>query len=277
MYDTAEYGAVYLLDADRPALVDTGIGTNHERVLDLLASAGVDREELAAIAVTHVHLDHAGGAGFLAAACPNADVYVHERGVRHLADPSRLVAGTREAVGDQWRYYVEPEPVPEDRLVALADGDAVDLGSERLVAHAAPGHAPHQHVFHAPAREAVFVADAAGIYLPGRDEVRETTPPPQFDPERALADIETIRDLDPDRLLYPHFGPAPTGDRLDEYADRLRSFVDRIRRLRAEMDDETVVERVAATADTVDVWGEHKARGEAAMNARGVLAALDRA
>ncbi|MFC6724778.1 MBL fold metallo-hydrolase, partial [Halobium palmae] len=127
MYDTEAYGSVYIVDAERPAVVDTGIGTNRELLFDALDEVGVGREELELILPTHVHLDHAGGAGFLAAECPNATVLTHESGVPHLIDPSRLVAGTKAAVDDQWEFYVEPEPVPEDRVEGLEDGDAVDL------------------------------------------------------------------------------------------------------------------------------------------------------
>jgi glyoxylase-like metal-dependent hydrolase (beta-lactamase superfamily II) len=275
MYDTAEYGSVYVLDTPDPAVVDTGIGTNHERILAALDGVGVAPADLSWIVVTHVHLDHAGGAGFLAEACPNATVAVHERGARHLADPTRLWEGTKAAVGDQIEFYTEPEPVPAERIRELTDGDRIDLGDRDLVAHHAPGHAPHQHVFESPADDAVFTADAAGIYVPSLDAVRETTPPPQFHLERALEDVETVRDVDPSTLLYAHFGPAPTGDRLDEYAETLRAWVGEVEDARAEADDDAVAERFAAAAEMGDVWGERKARGETAMNVRGVLNYLD--
>jgi len=275
MYDTAEYGSVYVLDTPEPAVVDTGIGTNHERILAALETVGVDHADLSWIVVTHVHLDHAGGAGLLAEACPDATVAVHERGARHLAAPERLWEGTKAAVGDQIEYYTEPRPVPEGRIRELVDGDRIDLGDRELVAHHAPGHAPHQHVFESPADDAVFTADAAGIYVPSLDAVRETTPPPQFHLDRALADVETIREIDPSTLLYAHFGPAPTGDRLDEYAEALQAWVAEVEDARADADDEAVVERFAAATEMGEIWGDRKARGETAMNVRGVLGYLD--
>jgi glyoxylase-like metal-dependent hydrolase (beta-lactamase superfamily II) len=275
MYDTAGYGCVYLLDADRPAVVETGIGTHHDRVLDAVDAVGIDRAAVAVVAVTHVHLDHAGGAGLLADELPAAEVVAPERGARHLIDPSRLWAGTRSAVGDQIRYYTEPEPVPEDRMRPLADGDRVDLGDHTLVAHEAPGHAPHQVVFDHPENDAVFTADAAGIYVPSLDRVEPTTPPPQFDLERALADVETLRELGRSTLCYTHFGAHSAGDRLDEYARRLAAWVETVRTAKAEHGDEGAVERLSADPETAAVWGEHKARGEAAMNVRGMLSYLD--
>jgi len=277
MYEVEEYGSVYLLDDDRPALVDTGIGTNYERIMDMLAHAGVAPEDLAVIAVTHVHLDHAGGAGYLAEACPNAEVYVHEIGARHLVDPSRLWDGTKQAVGEQIDFYAEPEPVPEERIAPLSDGDEIDLGTHSLVPHRAPGHAPHQVVFEDPANDAVFTADAAGIYTPSTEEIHVTSPPPQFDLDQALADVEMLEGLDPETLLYAHFGPAPAADRLSTYADNLELWVTEVEGVRAEAaDDETVIEHFQDTLPTPDVWSEVKTRAEIAMNVRGVLGYLDR-
>ena len=277
MYDTAEYGAVYIIDDERPALVDSGIGTNHERILDALSEVGIRREDLAVIAVTHLHLDHAGGAGFLAEACPNATVYAPEAGSRHLLDPSRLVEGTKGAVGDQWRYYVDPEPVPEDRLTTFEHGDVIDLGAHELRVHAAPGHAPHHHVFEDPTNDVVFTADAAGLYVLQRDEILPTTPPPQFDLEGCLADVEALQALDRGVLCYAHFGPRAADDMLETYADVLSSWVDRVAAAREELtDDEAVVDHLASGTDLGEVWGERKARAEVAMNTRGVLAYLER-
>lgn len=278
MYDVPEYGSVYVVDAERPALVDTGIGANYEGILDAMAEVGVAPEDLEVIAITHVHLDHAGGVGYLLPECPNATVYVHEIGAPHLADPTRLWEGTKQAVGDQVQYYAEPRPVPEERIVELADGDGIDLGDHALAAHHAPGHAPHQVIFHDPAIDGVFTADAAGLFTPSTDEVNVTSPPVNFDLEQALADIETIRALDPETLLYAHFGPEPTGDRLGEYAEKLDAWVAAVREKRAELgDDDAVVQHFVGAVETPDVWGEHKAREEIALNVRGVLVMLDRA
>ena len=278
MYDVEEYGSVYLLDGERPALVDTGLGTDVERVLDLLEAAGVAPDDLAVIAVTHVHLDHAGGVGPLVEACPSATVYVHESGARHLVDPSRLWAGTKQAVGDQIEYYTEPTPIPAERITELTDGDEIDLGDHTLVARHAPGHAPHQVVFDAPSLDAVFTADAAGIYTPSTDEVHVTSPPPNFALEQALDDVDMLGELGREWLCYAHYGPARTADRLEEYATVLETWVEDVERARERhADDEAVVDHFVETVSTPDVWSDHKARAEVAMNVRGVLTYLDRA
>lgn len=277
MYDTPAYGSVYLLDGPEPALVETGIGTNVEHVFGLLEAAGVGRDELAAIVPTHVHLDHAGGAGLLAEACPNATVYVHERGERHLVDPDRLVAGTKAAVGDQWQYYVEPTPLSADRVVPLADGDTVDLGDRTLQAVETTGHASHHHSLVVPEADALFPGDAAGLYVQATGDVRPTTPPPEFDLEANLADLERLAALEPTVLLYSHFGPSDDPSLLQRYDAVLREWVADVDAERSDApDDDTAIERLVERHAPVSVWGAEKATSETAMNARGVLGYLDR-
>ena len=277
MYATPEYGSIYILDAERPALVDTGIGKEYEAILDAMAEVGIAPDELEAIIPTHVHLDHAGGAGYLAAECPNADVYVHELGAKHLVDPERLWEGTKAAVEDQISHYAEPKPIPEERITELTDGDTIDLGDHTLDVLHAPGHAPHQAVFYDRANDGVFTADAAGVYTPGLERVRHTSPPPTFDLEQILADVELLQELDPSALYYGHFGDRPTADNLTEYAEVIQTWVDEVAAARDRLDDdEAVIEHFVEHVDTVDVWGEEKARGEERMNVRGVLTYLDR-
>jgi len=276
MYDTPEYGSVYILDAERPALVDTGIGTHYETILEAMAEVGIAPADLEVIAPTHIHLDHAGGAGYLADECPNADVYIYELGASHLVDPDRLWAGTKTAVQDEIQFYAEPEPVPEDRLVELADGDTVDLGDHRLEVHHAPGHAPHQAVFYDPANEGVFAADAAGIYTPTTPSVQETSPPSNFDLEGCLADVEMLQGLDPGAIYYGHFGDHPADDLLAEYARVLEAWVEAVEAARERYDtDEAVIEHFQERTDKAQYWGERKAQAETRMNVRGVLTYLD--
>mgnify|MGYP006273777717 CR=1 FL=1 len=274
-FGPATYCSVYVYDTPRPAVIDTGLGTHYGTILDALAALDIDCADLA-IVPTHVHLDHAGGAGSLAKACPEADVLVHEAGAKHLVDPGRLWDGTKAAVGEQIQYYTEPRPIPDDRIVELGDGDRIDLGDRELSVHHAPGHAFHQAVFRDELTGGVFTADAAGVHTPGVEGVRPTSPPPGFDLEGCLADVEMIRDLDPTALYYAHFGPADPADLLSQYATVLESWVESVAAKRAELgDDAAVVEYFASQADTVEAWGPVKASAEAAMNVRGVLGYLD--
>lgn len=277
MFGVEAFGAVYLLDADRPAIVETGLGTNHEFVLRALDEVGIDRDEVAVIAPTHVHLDHAGGAGVLAEACPNATVAIHEIGAPHLSDPTRLIEGTRRAVGGRWRYYSEPKPIPEERIRPLTDGDVVDLGNHELRVHHVPGHAPHQVVFHDPANAAIFTADAAGIWIPGRGRIQPTSPPPNFDLELALSDLDVFRSIGPETLLYSHFGPVPYSDDLmDDYEQVLTDWVTSIADERTRRNDDDVIERFVEETDLAAYWGDEQARMEVEMNVEGAFVYLDR-
>ena len=280
MFDTDEYGSVYVYDADEPAVIDTGTGANRETLFKTLDEVGIERDDLAWIVATHAHLDHAGGAGHLAKRYPEAEVVVPEQGVRHLVDPEALVAGTKSAVGDQWRYYDDPEPVPEDRIIGLADGDRIDLGDRELVVHDAPGHAPHHAVYHEPDAEVVFTADAAGIYVPEVDTVRQTTPPPQFDLDQCLRDLGAVADLEPEYCCFGHFGPRKYDESLIGEAKRAYvEWVEAVRAKRAELDgdDEAVVEHFESTSADVEFWNPERARADASLNTRGVLTYLDRA
>jgi glyoxylase-like metal-dependent hydrolase (beta-lactamase superfamily II) len=280
-YGTPNYGTVYILDADRPALVDTGIGKRYDLVLDAMDEVGIAPADLDSIVPTHVHLDHAGGTGYLAEACPGADVYVHEVGARHLVEPAALWQGTKAAVGDLLEHYAEPEPVPEDRIVELTDGDDLDLGDRLLDVHHVPGHAPHQVALYDPAADGVFTADAAGSYAPGLDAPYPETPPPSFDLGQCLADVARLRDLDPAALYLGHFGDWEADGFLTETADALEAWVADVESARERFDDDAVVdhfvERVGTEVrpDSADVWGEATARSKMAMNVHGVLGYLD--
>jgi glyoxylase-like metal-dependent hydrolase (beta-lactamase superfamily II) len=275
MYDEAEYGSVYIYDTDRPTLIDAGIGTNYERILDGLEAVGIEPPELELILLTHVHLDHAGGVGYLFEET-DADVYVHHSAERFVADPQPLWEGTKEAVGDQIEFYVEPQPVPEDRIHTLEEGDTIDLGGASLEVHHVPGHAFHQVMFHDAAAETVFAADAAGIYSPTLDSILVTSPPPGFDLDAVIEDANAIDALDPETICYAHFGPVEADDRIQEYVDAITDWVDEIERKREELgDDDAVVERIIEASELTELWNETKATGELEMNVRGVFKYLD--
>ncbi len=275
MYDVDGYGSVYILDVDEPTIIDTGIGTNREYIFDALDD--LDIEELSYIIPTHAHLDHAGGAGFLAEQFPDAEVLAHTRAVDHLIEPDRLVEGTKAAVGEMWNYYTEPKPVSADQISGLDDGDEVDLGSLRLTAHEAPGHAPHQHVFETDTG-VVFTADAAGLYVHLRNEIRVTSPPPQFDVDQCIEDVSLIQSLEPDMLCFGHFGPRTYNEELlDIYKRSLVEWVEAVRQQRKQQaDDEQVIQHFVDHTELTEIWGDEKGREETKLNVRGALAFLDR-
>src|SRR5439155_9030557 len=202
--------AGYLILADRPCLVETGTAPSAPVVRDALAALGVGPGDLATVVVTHIHLDHAGGAGDIAAMFPAAQIAVHQRGARHLADPSRLMAGARMVYGRALeRLFGVLAPVPAERIVALDDTGTVDLGGgRRLDSHYSPGHAKHHVGLVDSDTGDLYVGDAAGVYMPETGDVRPATPPPDFDMATALASIRKFAALRPARLMFSHYGPV---------------------------------------------------------------------
>jgi glyoxylase-like metal-dependent hydrolase (beta-lactamase superfamily II) len=218
----ARYTAAYLLDAAEPTLVETGPGTSVEPVAAALERLGIEPRALAHIVLTHIHLDHAGGVGQLAARFPSATVRVHERGAPHLVDPSRLVASTARVWGErEMRQLFGPaEPVDDDRVRPLRDADVIRMGDRQLEVLDTPGHASH-HVALVDSRTgAVFTGDALGIHVPDLPVLRPATPPPEFELERYVTSIERIRAATRSVLLFAHFGPLPEVDATCDLAIR---------------------------------------------------------
>src|SRR5580692_7218263 len=183
--------AGYLIRGSRPCLVETGTAPSAPVVRAALSDLGVDAADLASVVVTHIHLDHAGGAGDIAAMYPAAQIVVHHRGARHLADPSRLMASARSVYGAALdRLFGELSPVPSERIVALDDTGSVDLGGGRqLSSHYSPGHARHHVGLLDSLTGDLYVGDAAGVYIPETGDLRPATPPPDFDLPTALASL----------------------------------------------------------------------------------------
>lgn len=200
--------AAYLVaDRDALAVVETGPTSTLPALLSAVAELGRAPEEITHVLVTHVHLDHAGGAGTLLRHAPRAKVHVHPRGARHLADPSRLLASAAQLYGGRMdALWGEMVPVPPERMVVMEDGDAVRIGGRTLVAVDTPGHAVHHHAFNDPGAKLVFTGDVGGIRLRGARYVSAPTPPPDIDLDAWERSLERLRALDPALLLPTHFG-----------------------------------------------------------------------
>jgi glyoxylase-like metal-dependent hydrolase (beta-lactamase superfamily II) len=225
--------AGYLIRGSRPCLVETGTAPSAPIVAQALESLGVGAQDLASVVVTHIHLDHAGGAGDIAAMYPRAEIVVHQRGARHLADPSRLMASAKLVYGDALeRLFGELAPVPADRIRALDDTGVVDLGDgRRLDSHYSPGHAKHHIGLIDSGSGDLYVGDAAGVYIPETGDLRPATPPPDFDLDVALGSLKTFRALRPTRLLFSHYGPvSDVPEILDRSAEEISVWVEGTRR-----------------------------------------------
>lgn len=207
----AEVTAGYLIEGPAPVLIETGSQSSVPVVLATLASLGLGPADLAAVVVSHVHLDHAGGVGDVARAFPQATIYVHPKGARHLVEPSRLLASAATVYGPALgSLYGRLEPTPAERVRALEDGDRLSVGGGRwLTAVHSPGHAKHHLALHDDGSGLLFVGDSAGVRLPGAGSLRPATPPADFDLHQAQDSLRRFRERRPSAVALAHYGVVP--------------------------------------------------------------------
>jgi glyoxylase-like metal-dependent hydrolase (beta-lactamase superfamily II) len=200
--------AGYLIEGDAPVLVETGSQSSVPVLLAALEKIGVGPGELAGVAVTHIHLDHAGGVGDVARAFPSATVYVHEKGARHLADPTRLIDSAARVYGPLLdSLYGRLDPTPSERLHVLADGEEIVVSPDRkLTAVDSPGHAKHHVGLHDSQSGVLFAGDAVGVKLPDGGVLRPSTPPPDFDLHQALESLQKFAARRPTGIALAHYG-----------------------------------------------------------------------
>lgn len=263
-------GAAFLLRAERTVLVECGTAAAAPGLVAALHGVHLD-----AIFVSHVHLDHAGGAGHLARAHPEARIVAHERGVPHLADPSRLVAGVRSASPELSPLYGEPLPIPASQLRAAHDGERFALGRDsEIVVVETPGHAPHHVAFFETSRRLLFAGDAAGHFgVPVRVPL---TVPPRFDVVASRASLARLRGLAPRAIAYTHFGIARRAiDRLAAYERAVDRWFDKIDDVRRRFGRDDTADRILRSGRLRRLRGPD--REVAAMCVRGALASLEAA
>lgn len=221
----------YLIRGSRPCLIETGTALSAPVVIAALTELGVDAADLGTVVVTHIHLDHAGGVGDIAAAYPAAQVVVHEKGARHLADPAKLLASAQRVFGpDMDRMFGPLIATPAQRLSTLGQTGFVDLGDgRRLDAFHNPGHASHHVALVDSQTGDLYTGDAAGVFVPDTAEVRPATPPPDFDLDLALDSLRRMREVGPTRLLFSHFGPVTDVELVfDQSEQELRYWVEQV-------------------------------------------------
>jgi glyoxylase-like metal-dependent hydrolase (beta-lactamase superfamily II) len=221
-----------IVHGGRAAFVDAGANSSVPGLLQALAAQGIAREQVDLILLTHVHLDHAGGAGLLASELPNAQVVVHPRGARHLIDPTKLIEGSIGVYGAEAyaRLYGEIRPIPESRVRSAEDGLTLSLAGRPLHLFHTPGHALHHLCIHDPTAGAVFTGDTFGISYRHTDTARgpflfPTTTPVQFDPDALRGSIERIMALSPESVYLTHYSRIGDVQRLGrELLGRLSAF-----------------------------------------------------
>lgn len=223
-----QVAAYLVVDDGALAVVEAGPASTLPALLAAVRALGRDPAEISHVLVTHVHLDHAGGAGALLRHAPLAKVHVHPNGARHLTDPSRLLVSAHRIYGDlMGPMWGETLPVDPDRVVVLQDFDEVRIGRRVLRAVDTPGHAVHHHAYHDPAAALVFTGDVGGIRLAELRYVSAPTPPPDIDLDAWRHSVGRLRALSPSLLLPTHFGGARDPEwHLDDLDRRLASLAE---------------------------------------------------
>lgn len=255
--------AAYVIDtSDGLLIIETGPANAVDRLEQGVRELGRNPQDIRHIAVTHIHLDHAAAAGALLERVPDAKLYVHKVGARHMIDPSRLLDSAGRIYGDQMEaLWGMMKPVPADHVVTIDDGDQVVCGDVVLDVLYTPGHASH-HVSYVPrGRGVVFTGDVAGVRIPPSDLVWPPTPPPDIDAEAWHASIQRLRHLDPEQLLLTHFGPV---DNVSEHLDQLDTRIDRWVKLMESLVQDDLSRDELAERLKADAREEMSAAGESA-------------
>lgn len=284
-----------VLDAGRAAFVDTGTSHSVPRLLAALEALGVAREDVDWVLVTHVHLDHAGGAGELLRHLPHARCAVHPRGARHLADPAKLIAGSIAVYGEE-RYhalYGEIVPIAGERLHVAGDGERIRLGGRTLELIHTPGHALHHYCIQDLDHRRLFTGDTFGLSyrdldVDGRAFILPTTTPVHFDPDALIASVDRLLACRPRAIYLTHYGEITEIERLGrELKQRIAAFVrlardlervpDRSARMREEM-----FRMLSVWLDEHGYAGDRASRhelldGDVELNVQGLEHWLDRA
>lgn len=290
------HAAAHLIeDSGAAAFVDVGTNDSVPYLLAALAELGIARESVAYVLLTHVHLDHAGGAGALMRELPNARAVLHPRGAPHMIDPSRLIAGSKAVYGEQRfaQLYGELVPIPRERVRVAADGERLTLGARTLELIHTPGHAMHHYVVVDAAHASIFSGDTFGISYPPLATPRgsfitPSTVPTQFDPEQHLASVDRIAAYGPESIYLMHFSrvtgvPRLAGllkEQIVELATIARRNAhagDRAAAIRAEMLALWIAlaRREGSTLDEGAL--ERALANDLELNTQGLIAWLDRA
>ena len=233
--------ACYLLrQGDALAIIDTGVNATTDGILALIDKMGVARDNVEYIIPTHVHLDHAGGAGNLMRALPQATLVIHPRGARHMIDPRKLSAAAAAVYGEDEfkRIYGEIIPIPAERVMQAEDGHTLDFHGRELLFIDTPGHARHHFCVIDRAHGGIFSGDTFGLSYREFDRgdrvlALATTTPTQFDPQALHQSIDRLLSFKPRHIYLTHFGRVQAAA---DIATQLHADIDRLTAIATDMD-----------------------------------------
>jgi glyoxylase-like metal-dependent hydrolase (beta-lactamase superfamily II) len=230
LYNIPRSGSVYFLAEEKKALIDTGPSTSSDIVLLGIRQIGSQAEEIDYVILTHIHLDHAGGAGTLLKAMPRATVLAHPRALKHLVDPSKLVNSAIQAQGDEDLKRNGPViSISPDRVQAVHEGDRIYLSdAQNLQIMECPGHAPHEICVLESRNRGIFVGDAVGHIVEGTDVILPVTPPPSFDLDLYLKSLQRLKKLQSSIIYFAHAGASRQTREKLEAAERELLIRDKI-------------------------------------------------
>ena len=212
--------AAYLLQSGQNlALIETGPGSCHGALVEGIQALGLSPSAIKHVFLTHIHLDHAGGAGWWAQ--QGAQVYVHGKGAPHVIDPAKLIDSATRIYGDKMDSLWGPIlPAPADRVTVLQDGDIVQVGDIAITAWDTPGHARHHLAFIVD--DLCFTGDVAGVRLAGSDYLSVAAAPPQFEPSPYVSSVERLLAASFRKLYLAHFGEVDSpSEHLQHYKQRI--------------------------------------------------------
>lgn len=222
-----------IVEQGRAAFVDTGVNSSVPLLLAGLEEQGLDVADVDYVFLTHIHLDHAGGAGLLLQQLPNARCVIHPRGAAHMVDPQKIVAGTKAVYGDQVTrdMYGEIQPIDAERIDIPDDGSWFSLAGRKMQAFYTEGHARHHYCLHDPQSQGVFTGDSFGVSYRELDTengefIFPTTTPVHFDPHEAHKSVDRILNKDPEQCYLTHYSRVRNLDRLaDDLHLGIEAFV----------------------------------------------------
>ncbi|EON72373.1 MBL fold metallo-hydrolase [Lysinibacillus sphaericus] len=202
----------YLLIDEKITLIETSASPSVPYIMERLKELAVALEDIHYVIVTHIHLDHAGGAGLFLESCPNANLVVHPRGVAHMIDPSRLIASAKAVYGKEFDGLFDPIlPIASNRIMEIGHEDVLSLGKHQLTFYHTEGHAKHHVSMHFSATNGLFVGDTTGVRYPEMeseaiDLIIPSTSPNQYDPETMEKSLQLYEQLNVSELYFGHYG-----------------------------------------------------------------------